>query len=75
MLGRKVFLCKGRGGSFGRCHEKAVVIDSRVACVGGQNLTDQAARRNAELVVRMVDPRISAYYAQRALALQIRVRF
>ena len=44
---------------YGRFHKEAVVVDSRVAYVGGANFTDQAVNYNGELVVRLVGPPVA----------------
>jgi phosphatidylserine/phosphatidylglycerophosphate/cardiolipin synthase-like enzyme len=54
-----VYLCQGCGGRYGRFHKKAVVVDSRIAYVGGANLTDQAVNYNGELVVRLLGPPVA----------------
>jgi hypothetical protein len=57
--GAAVYLCQGCGGRYGRFHKKAVVVDSRIAYVGGANLTDQAVNYNGELVVRLLGPPVA----------------
>ena len=53
-LGAQVWLCRGPG-RMGIHHKKAVVVDRRVAYVGGSNLTWKS-RNNGEQSFRMAGP-------------------
>ena len=59
--GAQVYLCTGtsRTGVF---HTKAIVIDAKVAFVGGSNVT-YACRHNRDLMLRLAGPPVSQILA------------
>ena len=50
-------------GRFGKVHAKGAVIDDRQVVLGSVNWNDGAPTRNRELLVRVDDPRVAAWFA------------